>query len=459
MLINKYRYSQMMRLFLLFITTAVFSQKQFPNIDNFTLSPHRNEIQVWTTDSIFTYDVNLKLKNSKKIPEEFDGTNIQSLRMVMDDKHYFLTPNGSGEVFDSIHTKISSPYVLNFFNNSSRFIHKGTLYKFGGYAYWTSFKQLIYFDVENRDWNYYNLKIPKEFNGLFGSDVVQVNENEFFVYGGFILNPSDHLKQIRNKKIYAINFSTSEFLNLGSTELEISGKKINLTDGKTLIFKRGHYEVLDWNKNTIKKYNAKWTFRINSNYPVLMIEDLLFFVQNNENNFSISKHKLDFKSSDLFYSDVILETNDYSLVYIFCFVLFVLFFYFIFKDFNTILISKNSIKYRFLSFEIDEETQQILLILCENKKVSSNELFEIMSSKDLHPNHIYRLIPEKMNDLSNLLRLITSNKGDVFYTSKNKKDRRINDYFLNRLYTKKEIANSLVLLATSIKKCFLSFFI
>ena len=135
---------------------------------------------------------------------------------------------------------------------------------------------------------------------------------------------------------------------------------------------------------------------------------------------------------------MILETNDYSLVYIFCFVLFVLFFYFIFKDLNTILISKNSIKYRFLSFEIDEETQQILLILCENKKVSSSELFEIMSSKDLHPNHIYRLIPEKMNDLSNLLRLITSNKGDVFNTSKNKKDRRINDYILNRSYILKK---------------------
>ncbi len=85
-------------------------------------------------------------------------------------------------------------------------------------------------------------------------------------------------------------------------------------------------------------------------------------------------------------------------------------------------------------FKIDQEKEEILSILLKDRKISTNQLFNIISSKDLHPNHIYRLIPEVMNDLSNTIKLVTRKNEEVFSVSKNKKDRRINDYVLNQSY-------------------------
>jgi len=89
-------------------------------------------------------------------------------------------------------------------------------------------------------------------------------------------------------------------------------------------------------------------------------------------------------------------------------------------------------------FNIESEKEKILSVLSKDQKISTNQLFEIISSKDLHPNHIYRLIPEVMNDLKKIIQLVTRKNEEVFSVSKNKKDRRINDYVLNRLYVLKK---------------------
>ena len=89
-------------------------------------------------------------------------------------------------------------------------------------------------------------------------------------------------------------------------------------------------------------------------------------------------------------------------------------------------------------FNIDSEKEKILSVLSKDQKISTNQLFEIISSKDLHPNHIYRLIPEVMNDLNKTIQIVTRKNEEVFSVSKNKKDRRINDYVLNRSYVLKK---------------------
>ena len=82
-------------------------------------------------------------------------------------------------------------------------------------------------------------------------------------------------------------------------------------------------------------------------------------------------------------------------------------------------------------FKIDQEKEEILSILFKNQKISTNQIFNIISSQDLHPNHIYRLIPEVMNDIK-MTKLVTRNE-EVFSISKNEKDRRIKEYRLTLL--------------------------
>jgi hypothetical protein len=148
-----------MRLLLFLLTTTVFSQNEFSSIENFLYD--ENEIQVWSNDSIYRFNKNLQLVSIKQNPLIVSSDKISSITHVGNNSINYYLSNGSGSVYDSKLKRISDTNNSKFFNNSSSFIHNDTLYKFGGYGFWTTFKRLIYFDFINGDWNYFNLKTLK----------------------------------------------------------------------------------------------------------------------------------------------------------------------------------------------------------------------------------------------------------------------------------------------------------
>lgn len=427
----------MMRLLLFLLTTTVFSQNEFLTIENFLYV--EDEIQVWSNDSIYRFNKNLQLVSIKQNPLVVSSDKISSISHVGNNSRNYYLSNGSGDVYDSTLKRISKTNNSSFYNNSSSFIHKDTIYKFGGYGFWTSFKRLVYFDFNNGDWNYFNLKNPKNFEGLFSSEIVKTEPGEYLVYGGDKLNLENSLLREPNRNIYLIDFKKSELINVGTTDISFSGRKINLEDGTSLNLNKNSITILDWKNNTLKKYKTNWTHRVSLDYRIFMINEVIFYIEKNNKGYVLSSSEIDINNLKIIEENQIFKTtlNVQYLTYIF--LLFLLFiFYYLFKDFNTIKVRNHSIRYRFVVFNIEPEKEKILSVLSKNQKISTNQLFEIISSKDLHPNHIYRLIPEVMNDLNKTIQIVTRKNEEVFSVSKNKKDRRINDYVLNRSYVLKK---------------------
>ena len=104
--------------------------------------------------------------------------------------------------------------------------------------------------------------------------------------------------------------------------------------------------------------------------------------------------------------------------------------YFYFKKFNQIKLHKTHLQYRFKKLGINEFEYEIVKVLSLNQKITTNQIHGFLNTKDLHPNHVYRLIPEVMRDLAKTFNLLTSNNNLVFSISKNKTDRRIREYLL-----------------------------
>ena len=98
------------------------------------------------------------------------------------------------------------------------------------------------------------------------------------------------------------------------------------------------------------------------------------------------------------------------------------------------MIHKNHLRYRLSKIGINETEFKIIKVLSLNQKITTNQIHNLLDTKDLHPNHIYRLIPEVMRDLSKSLNLLTSKNKTVFSISKNKTDRRIKEYVLDDEY-------------------------
>ena len=428
----------MMRLFIFLITTSVFGQNEFSEIINFTFDSTDKQIQVWSNDSIYSFDTNLNLISKKQVLFQIDKSKLSSIKRINGKINSYFITNGSGDVYDSKFDRLSNSKNSKFYNNSSHFIHNDTIYKFGGYGFWTSFKQLIYFDFKNGDWNYYNLKIPKEFDGLFNSEVVKIDEYKYLVYGGDKLNPENSLINIPNKNIYSIDFKNSELKDLGMTDIVFSGRKIYFENSTSLNLDKIHISILDWNNNTLKKYKTNWTHKVSLDYPIFMTNGMVFYIEKNNKGFTISSSELDINNLKIIEERQIFKNISRYQYLFFISILLIFIFFYLFKNFNKIRVYKHSIRYRFVVFNIELEKEKILTILSQKQRISTNQLFEIISTKDLHPNHIYRLIPEVMNDLNKTIQLVTRKNEEVFSVSKNKKDRRINDYILNRSYVLKK---------------------
>jgi hypothetical protein len=427
----------MMRILLFLLTTTVFSQNEFSTIDNFLYV--ENEIQVWSNDSIYRFNENLRLIDITRNPIIVSSDKTSSISHVGNNSRNYYLSNGSCDVYDSQFNRLSSSKNSNFFNNSSSFIRNDTIFKFGGYGFWTSFKQLIYFDSKNKDWNYYNLMIPKEFDGLFSSEVFKIDEYQYLVYGGDKLNHENSLINVPNKNIYSIDFKNSELKDLGESNIDFSGRKINFEDGTSLNLQKNSITILDWKNNTLKKYNTNFTHRVSLDYRIFMINEVIFYIEKNNKGYVLSSSEIDINNLKIIEERQIFKTTSNVQYLIYIILLFLLFiFYYLFKDFNMIRVRNHSIRYRFVVFNIESEKEKILSVLSKDQKISTNQLFEIISSKDLHPNHIYRLIPEVMNDLKKTIQLVTRKNEEVFSVSKNKKDRRISDYVLNRSYVLKK---------------------
>ena len=422
-----------MRLFLILLTTTVFSQNKFSSINNFF---HINEeFQIWSNDSIYRFNENLQLVSVRLNPLIDTSDKINAINYVGNNSSNYYLLNGSGDVYDSTLKRIDNTNDSYFYNNSSSFIHNDTIYKFGGYGLWTSFKRLIYFDFKNKEWSYFNLRTPINFEGLFSSHIVKSGPEKYLIYGGNKLSLENSLIDEPNKNIYLIDFKRSELKDIGTTSIDLSGRKIKFEDATSLILKKNYILILDWKNNRFKKYKTNFTHKVSQNHDIFMSNGVIYYIEKKNNDYVLSSSEIDIENLNIIDEQEIYTTKSYVQYLIFSVFLFILLIvYYLFKDFNKITVHKHSIRYRFIVFKIDQEKEEILSILLKDRKISTNQLFNIISSKDLHPNHIYRLIPEVMNDLSNTIKLVTRKNEEVFSISKNKNDRRIKEYRLNPFY-------------------------
>ncbi|MDB9963984.1 hypothetical protein OAD50_02805 [Vicingaceae bacterium] len=120
-----------------------------------------------------------------------------------------------------------------------------------------------------------------------------------------------------------------------------------------------------------------------------------------------------------------------KLIYLLLFLVVIGVLYFLNKKYNTLYVHHNYLSYKNKKIGINNSEYKILKVLHNETIITTNNIHHILSNKELHPNHIYRLIPEVMRDLNKTLVLLLANNNLVFSVSKNKLDRRIREYTFN----------------------------
>ena len=179
-----------MKLFLkllLFFPLVLFSQSDINNQSpvNILLDSINKQLIYQTNNSIHRISLsNLKtissvrIKNNNDVPPEI---------FLKNNKLLFLHQRG-GDIFelnsnDSLY-KTDNSNIVNFFIGSNHFVRKDTIFRHGGYGYWTLSNFLIYFEDLTKEWQSYSISENSEIPPVINEQISFTLNDSYYFFGG-----------------------------------------------------------------------------------------------------------------------------------------------------------------------------------------------------------------------------------------------------------------------------------
>ena len=420
----------MLRTLIFLIITSVYSQSNFETIDNFIYNYSKQRFEIWVKDSIYEFDLNKNLVG-RRINLLLPTIDISSVRTIYGHKKELLVTNGSGNIFEN-ENRIDNSNIDSFFTNSISFEYNDTIFKLGGYGYWTKFKGIVFFDKIQKTWEPYQLSnIDKNYTGILSPMFSKVEDNQYIIFGGKTFNEKNPLNEKVNREIYHLDMSKKEIVKHGNSKLIFKGIQIY---SKNIILNKTGLIVLDWKKNEYFNYKNTWSHKVNLNYNIYLINNQFYFIEKRNQSYLLSSFPNEIQNFKISYKGKITDNYISNFIYILLIILILFIVISINKRYDTILIKKNKLSYRFKKISTSNEQNEILFELIRSQKITTNQIHKIINTTELHPNHIYRLIPQIMLDIEKSIKILTNSDQPVFSISKNKMDRRIKEYRLNTYY-------------------------
>lgn len=193
--------------------------------------------------------------------EVFDGFESKISRLVTSlNKPYVVSKSGGGvwSVDKSGLKRIDNSYNHKMTFGSNVFVHRDTIFKFGGYGYWSNRNFLTFFSTTTNEWEYYPINpdsyLPPAVSGARGV----YHDGQFYFDGGTTLDPHDGIAEMPSKYVWRFNFSEKSWYNLGVSNFQVSkyAESADIGHGRVLVRKSndqsiGDSFVLDYVNNSI----------------------------------------------------------------------------------------------------------------------------------------------------------------------------------------------------------------
>jgi hypothetical protein len=169
---------------------------------------------------------------------------------------WWATAPGSQEVYvvDTLLRSIKRhdrTYYRGYNFAAYQFVHRDTLFSFGGTGFWSSNSHLTYYDFESREWNLYStapflLNTDVMGHGYIALDSYSLEDQSLFAYS--------------ESEVYAFQFKTGVWEKLGLHGIngnDFSRATVDLGDGRIYMHYLGDLVELDPKQNTIRAVAAK----------------------------------------------------------------------------------------------------------------------------------------------------------------------------------------------------------
>src|SRR6056300_469127 len=386
------------------------------------------------TIKIYNDDLSIKslriIKNPKQIPfEKFEFK-------IINNEIYFFG-GLSGEVYtiieDSLNRLDTTPdHRLNITSNI--FVNNDTIFKYGGYGYWSQRNFNIYFDFQSKEWQVY--KTSKESYNPMGSfyGLYLKSKEGIYFFGGKMVDETNRINQIKSEDVLYFDFKSKGFEKLGTSELEFNLSHYLVNDNEFVYLIKDNilYQVSP-KDNTVNLYsypNKLWSISKERNFNTFKKDRYYIEVNDPLSNksklISLTKEELiknPLGSIKLYNKELDTKPALFSLIlFLVSFLFFMLLKIIINK--KQILLKDASLVFKNIHYSLEKEEIAILKKLITAKRISTKEVIEIIEKKEFSYVHNTRIKDKIMKDLNLKLKMIFNFHKPPIIEMRSSEDRR-----------------------------------
>ena len=397
---------------------------------NIALDSINKQIIYLTNKSLYFVDSkSLKILNKKKIRGAKD---LKFKVFVKKRKLLFLDKKG-GDILklntkDSL-VKIDNSNIHNFFLDNVNFIKNDTLFKHGGYGYWSQSNFITYYDELTKEWEIYTIssesEIPRSADSHIG---INWGSNYSFFGGTSLTENGSRIKNRVNRDVWNFNFVNKKWSLLGSYEED------NLNQSFGSFNDKGDLYILDETRQLYKItiYNNKITSykRTPKLYDIENINPLFYngFVYYINKKRMVSKIQLKEITKDIYNKDTFYSKNNTVLIFLITLIIIMglsafLYYFKRFQKDKKIQLLENGIQFKNKFIDLDSLSISLIKVISK-KDMDFSEVMDIVSQDHLSKMQNERIRNQMITQINLKLKVITKNSNDFLIVSKSTFDKR-----------------------------------
>ncbi len=352
----------------------------------------------------------------------------------------YVVSKGGGMVWKIVNDtfiRIDKSHYHKMTSKSSVFVHRDTIFKFGGYGYWSSRDFFSYFSETSNHWEYYPINLQSILPpGLFDMDTSYAS-NRYFVSGGSTVNRHTGTTSRTNSSIWRFDFDSKSWSDLGISKffdyedydfIDIGQNRHLATTFSDDKLTPSNY-ILDFNENLMIPIQNSFDFSIANSFHK---NDTIFTIEDDKlKKRSLSSFMILDKNAKPLYMDSISLSKGLSSVVIVIMLLMIVFLLFLYsKNKQRPKLSDSGFRFQRVHYPLSVKEHKVLSLIVHNKTVDSKALLQAIYDSNLSPPQNNRIKLEVINSLNQkLAKVLDFNK--FVRSKKSSKDQRMLIYFSN----------------------------
>ena len=376
--------------------------------------------------------------------QNIDKINLNLYELIVKNKEYYFINNASGLVYkvqDNDLRRVDNSLDNRLLKDSYIFQHNDTIFRYGGYGFWSQRDFIIYYDEDIREWEIYNTNNNSyspigSYKGVYFK-----NKNDVYFIGGQKVDKKNKLKSIYNEDVIKFNFDSRSFEYLGKLNFNFDVYSLILKDDEGFVINNGSQiayikpienKVLLYDKTPVQLNLKNYQDKVTNNYffdESYFLE--IFSNQNFETNlFKISKS--DFfknnKEESMLYDSRIEDSINVSTLFLIIIIIILILFAFDRYRFNMILLSPDGIIYKRVLNRLNNKEIDVIIKLINNEVIATKSILNIVENPNLSYPHNIKIKDQFLRELNLKLSTIFNTSYDPIIVKKSKTDARIKEY-------------------------------